>query len=126
VPIAVAVEASDNLGVAACRIVGAASSEPDNGLGDGDTANDVVITGPLTLQLRAERAGGGNGKTYTITVRCTDAAGNAASGMTIVLVPKSQGPSSRAGSSGRTGTALARAVPRGGTRGRHRGSLTPR
>jgi hypothetical protein len=67
------------------------SNEPDNGLGDGDTANDWVITGPMTVQLRAERAGNGTGRVYTITVRCTDAAGNSSERTVTVSVPKSQG-----------------------------------
>jgi hypothetical protein len=58
------------------KILSATSSEPDNGLGDGDTAGDIAITGPMKLNLRAERAGGGPGRVYTITVEARDAAGN--------------------------------------------------
>ena len=50
------------------------SDEPDNGLGDGDTANDIVIAADCrSVQLRAERAGGGNGRVYVITLRVRDA-----------------------------------------------------
>ena len=66
------------------------SSEPDNGLGDGDTANDIAITGAMTLNLRAERSGTGNGRTYTITVEAKDAAGNTTLRTTTVSVPKNQ------------------------------------
>ena len=72
-----------------CAIVSIRSSEADNGLGDGDTANDIQITGALTAALRAERAGNGPGRWYTIVVGCHDAAGNASSGSTIVAVPLS-------------------------------------
>jgi hypothetical protein len=77
-------------------LVTATSSEPDNGLGDGDTPNDIQITGSGTLNpvinLRAERSGNGSGRTYTITVRAIDAAGNlSAPKSTTVFVPKSQG-----------------------------------
>jgi hypothetical protein len=87
--------ASDLVGVAG-YVVTATSSEPDNGLGDGDTANDIQISGSGTLapvvNLRAERAGNGNGRTYTITVQAKDAAGNlSAPKTTTVFVPKSQG-----------------------------------
>ncbi|MBI3402684.1 MAG: VCBS repeat-containing protein [Acidobacteria bacterium] len=83
--------ATDNVGVTQLKIVNATSSEPDNGLGDGDTAGDIVISGPLTVNLRAERSGGGNGRTYTITVEARDSAGNATTRSTTVFVPKSQG-----------------------------------
>jgi hypothetical protein len=73
---------------ARCEIVSVASSEPDNGLGDGDTAGDWLITGPLTLELRAERAGRGSGRTYEIAVRCTDVSGNATTTTTTVVVPR--------------------------------------
>ncbi|MDI1251038.1 MAG: HYR domain-containing protein, partial [Lacunisphaera sp.] len=52
---------------------------------------DWVITGDLTLQLRAERAGKGGGRVYTITVESKDAAGNVSTGTVTVTVPKSQG-----------------------------------
>lgn len=70
------------------RLVSVTSSEPVNGTGDGDTAPDWVVTGPLTVDLRAERAGPGHGRTYTIAVECADAAGNTALGTVTVFVPK--------------------------------------
>jgi len=73
------------------NITSVTSSEPDNGLGDGDTAGDIQITGDLTVSLRAERSGKGNGRTYTITVECKDAAGNASTSTTTVTVPRDQG-----------------------------------
>lgn len=83
--------AGDVVGITSLKIVGVTSSEPDNGLGDGDTAGDIQVTGDLTLNLRAERGGKGNGRTYTITVEARDAAGNATTRTTTVSVPKSQG-----------------------------------
>ena len=74
-----------------CRIVGVRSSEPADGLGgDGDTAPDWVITGDLTLQLRAERAGTGGGRTYTLDVACQDASGNSSEAIATVWVPHSR------------------------------------
>jgi len=73
------------------------SSEPDDGLGDGDTAGDVEgqdgFTAPVdvtdafefdeelgvfvgTILLRAERAGNGKGRTYTLEAFVKDEAGN--------------------------------------------------
>jgi alpha-tubulin suppressor-like RCC1 family protein len=89
VPITISVSAADNLGAApVCVITGVTSNEPQNGLGDGDTPNDWMISGPLTLQLRAERSGKGDGRAYTIAVRCADAAGNAATSSATVVVQK--------------------------------------
>ncbi len=91
VAVTVGAAASDLVGVTSLKIVSVTSSEPDNGLGDGDTAGDIQVTGDLTLNLRAERAGKGNGRTYTITVEARDAAGNASTKTCTVFVPKSQG-----------------------------------
>jgi len=91
VAINVNASATDAVGVTSLKIVSVTSSEPDNGLGDGDTAGDAVITGLLSVNLRAERAGKGNGRTYTITVEARDAAGNASTKTCTVFVPKSQG-----------------------------------
>lgn len=74
------------------KIIRVTSNEPVNGLGDGDTAPDWVITGDHTLQLRAERSGKGTGRVYTITVQAKDTSGNLSETKTVtVKVPKSQG-----------------------------------
>ena len=77
VPITVGVSVSDICDASAsCHILSVTSNEPINGTGDGNTTPDWVITGPLTLELRAERAGNGSGRLYTIAVGCTDGFGN--------------------------------------------------
>jgi hypothetical protein len=54
--------------------------------------DDWMITGPLTVELRAERAGyERGGRVYSITVECTDPAGNAAQESVTVTVPHDQG-----------------------------------
>ena len=91
VPITVTVVASDLVCVTSLKIISVTSNEPDNGLGDGDTANDIEISGDLTVNLRAERSGKGNGRTYTITVEAKDAVGNSSTSTCTVFVPKSKG-----------------------------------
>ena len=69
-----------------CHIESITSSEPANGMGDGDTAPDWEITGNLTARLRAERSGDGDGRAYTIVTACTNSAGTARRA-SIVTVP---------------------------------------
>jgi len=88
VPVTLNAVATDNAGVTSLKIVSVTSNEPDNGLGDGDTPNDIQVTGDLTLNLRAERSGKGKGRIYTVTVEARDAAGNAATKSVTVSVPK--------------------------------------
>ena len=89
VPINIGVSASDNSGQAVtCRVVSIASNEPVQGLGDGDTAPDWLMTGNLTLSLRAERSGKGTGRVYTMTVECSDASGNRSTKSVTVTVPR--------------------------------------
>jgi hypothetical protein len=73
-----------------CHITAVTSNEAINGLGDGNTLPDYVITGDLTLQLRAERSGNLVGRTYTIHVECGDADGNKSTSTVDVVVPHSQ------------------------------------
>jgi len=72
---------------ASVTLVSVESNEPDNGLGDGDTANDIVIVDNHTLKLRAERSGNGAGRVYTITYLATNSCGNTATATTTVTVP---------------------------------------
>ena len=74
-----------------CTITGISSNEAVNARGDGNTAPDWEITGDLTVNLRAERSGGGNGRVYTMTVGCTDASGNSSTRTETVTVPHDQG-----------------------------------
>jgi hypothetical protein len=89
VSVTVAPTATDGCGATVtCRIVSVSSNEPVTGTGGGDLSPDWEITGNLTVRLRAERAAKGNGRVYTITVRCTDAAGNASTSTVSVAVPR--------------------------------------
>jgi hypothetical protein len=71
------------------RIISVTSNQPVNGTGDGDTAPDWVITGPLTVQLRSERSHGQD-RTYTITIETVDDAGNTSTATDTVVVSNSK------------------------------------
>jgi hypothetical protein len=91
VPISVDVEVTDVCDAgSSCQITGVTSNEPINGIGDGSSEPDVVITGPLSLEVRSERAGNLVGRVYTIEVQCGDASGNTATKTVNVTVPVSQ------------------------------------
>lgn len=65
------------------------SNEGVNDTGSGHTAPDWVIVDAHTVQLRAERDGGGVGRIYTITITCTNAAGTTTKSVE-VTVPHDQ------------------------------------
>jgi probable HAF family extracellular repeat protein len=91
VPVQLAISVSDLVDAApVCRVESATSNEPDNGLGDGDTAGDIRVTGALSLELRAERSGKGAGRIYTMTVACSDQAGNVSRKAATVSAPKNR------------------------------------
>jgi uncharacterized repeat protein (TIGR01451 family) len=68
--------ATDSCGGVNCQITNITSNEPVEGTGDGDTSPDWEFVDEHHVRLRAESAGGSTGRTYTITVTCTDGAGN--------------------------------------------------
>ena len=69
------------------RIIGVSSNEPNDGQDDGNTSPDWEITGPLSVNLRAERSGSGSGRIYTIHVEARDAAGNTTQQAVTASVP---------------------------------------
>ena len=88
VPVTISVSVSDDCDMnPSSQIISVSTNEPENGLGDGDTAPDWEITGDLTVNLRAEHSGNGSGRVYTITVGCTDNAGNSSDRQVTVIVP---------------------------------------
>lgn len=81
--------ATDNCSVNCVLTV--SSNEPLDGLGDGDTSPDWEVIDAHHVRLRVERSGTGTGRIYTITVTCTDPAGNTVVRTVTVKVPKSLG-----------------------------------
>ena len=68
------------------------SDEEENGRGDGNTTLDILLAyGCTDALLRAERQGPGDGRVYESTLAVSDAAGNTATGMVAIAVPKSRG-----------------------------------
>jgi hypothetical protein len=85
--IALALDVSDDQDPSpACQISAVSSDEPVKGSPDWE-----IGPGPLDLELRAEREGGGDGRVYTIEVMCTDVSGNSSQALTTVTVPHDQG-----------------------------------
>ena len=77
-----------------CRIVNVTSSEPEDGDGDGNTEPDWEysgLPGDLTLKLRAERSGAGDGRIYTVQIECVDDFGNVTNVWVEVPVAHDQG-----------------------------------
>jgi endonuclease G, mitochondrial len=91
VDIAVGYTASDFGDPAPVCVLGVSSNEPVDGTGDGDIAPDWEVVDAHHVRLRAERAGSGNGRIYTIVASCHDRAGNTSQRSAAVTVPKSQG-----------------------------------
>jgi N-acetylneuraminic acid mutarotase len=82
-------------GPAGFTLTSVTSNEPDEGLGDGDTVNDIqgwaIGTADTVGSLRAERSGHGTGRIYTLIYDGMDAAGNSASSSATVTVPHDKG-----------------------------------
>jgi hypothetical protein len=82
------------------ELTGITSSEPEDPPGPGDGATGGDIQGAVLgrehgeVALRAERSGTGPGRTYTLVVSATDAAGLTSTASGVVLVPHDRGMAS--------------------------------
>jgi WD40 repeat protein len=96
VDVTVAIDAQDNCGTPAVQLIEATSSEPDDAPsgGDGHTTGDIeaaeIGTPDTSIALRAERAGSGDGRVYTLVYEAVDTAGHSTQATTRILVPHSQ------------------------------------
>ena len=92
VDISIAANASDNSGEVTLT-ASVASDEPIDGLDDEDMAPDWTepvidqVNGIITLQLRAERSGSGDGRVYTVTITATDESDNSSTVAVEIIVP---------------------------------------
>ena len=82
------IEATITTNATSVELVSITSSEP----GSGDIDGAALGTDDRTFRLRAQRNGGGPGRTYTVTYRATDTATGASTTATAtVVVPHDQG-----------------------------------
>src|SRR5262249_35925195 len=82
VPVTINLSAGDACGgTVHCQIISVTSNEAI-------TSQDWIVTGDLTLRLRADRSNKGSGRIYTITIACTDASGNQSTKTVTVTVPR--------------------------------------
>ncbi|RDC61476.1 glycosyl hydrolase [Adhaeribacter pallidiroseus] len=90
---------TDNCGPAPIvRIQSVSSDEAVTGGGSGNTKTDIIISPDgQSVQVRAERAGTGDGRVYVITVEAIDQAGNIGLATYQVQVPKSASKAAIAG-----------------------------
>ena len=84
--VAVAYRIEDNCGPVTVKL-NVTSNEPVNATGDGNTAPDWEVVNDHLVRLRAERAGNGTGRIYTIAITATDSAGQSATATVPVSVP---------------------------------------
>jgi hypothetical protein len=87
------IAATDNCGTPAVGLALISSNEPDDvrGGGDGHASNGIEwTTKELDFRVRAERAGRGSGRVYSVVYAATDASGNATSIVRTVVVPHHQ------------------------------------
>ncbi len=96
VEVTASVHASDACDLSpSVSLVAITSSEPDDGLGDGDTHADIqgvsVGADDRSFFLRAERSAAGTGRVYSVTYQAVDASGNVAIASATVTVPRDRG-----------------------------------
>jgi hypothetical protein len=89
VDVTVNYELSENCDSASC-VLSVTSNEPENELGDGNTDHDWEIVDAHHVRVRAERSGNVDGRVYTVTLTCTDAAGNKTLRTGTLTVPHSR------------------------------------
>jgi hypothetical protein len=83
IPVNVRVDAVDNCDPSpVAKIIQVTSNKPEN-----LSVPDWEFTGPLSVNLRADRLGTGEGRIYTIQVQCEDASGNVSYSSVNVTVP---------------------------------------
>jgi len=84
-------DASVSTGDVAITSTDSDEEEDAQGGGDGNTDDDMVISGDcLSVDVRAERQGSGNGRVYTIHMDVSDASSNVGVASFQVQVPKSK------------------------------------
>jgi hypothetical protein len=71
-------DACDSLGMEDLQFIKVQSNEPLDDIGDGHSTEDFFISEDgRSVELRAERSGKGDGRSYSLDIQAVDAAGNA-------------------------------------------------
>ncbi|HSP64376.1 MAG TPA: HYR domain-containing protein [Pyrinomonadaceae bacterium] len=82
----------DTINVSSVVITKVTSDEIENGNGDGNTLNDIIIASDCkSVQLRSEREGNSNGRVYTIYFKVSDTSGNVGTATAKVVVQHNPG-----------------------------------
>jgi hypothetical protein len=81
---------SDDCDAAPVCSLSVSSNEGDGG-GSGNTSPDWQVVNAHAVDLRAERAGTGDGRVYTVTINCKDSLPLSSSKAVTVIVPHDQG-----------------------------------
>lgn len=88
------VTATDNCPGTSYVLTSVTSSEPDDGLGDGDTAGDIEGTAfgtpDLEFRVRKERSGLNDGRDYMVVYTAEDGSGNTTEDAAIINVPPNE------------------------------------
>jgi CSLREA domain-containing protein len=108
------VVASDNGGGAVTTAVSVFSDEDDLAPGSGNFSPDAKNIAPLTLRLRAERSGAGDGRVYMISLLATDSSSNTSASCLTVVVPHSNSPQDTAAVAAQAAAAKASCEANGG------------
>lgn|GEM_PF-3495826 len=89
------VTATGDCGNLSVTLESVTSNEPDNGVDDGNTINDIqdamVGTPDYQFKVRRERSGSGTGRIYTATYKVVDGAGFSVTESATITVPLSLG-----------------------------------
>jgi hypothetical protein len=107
------VSASDN-GGAVTTVVSVFSDEDDLAPGSGNFSPDAKNVAPLTLRLRAERSGAGDGRVYLISLVTTDASSNSSASCLTVVVPQNNSAQAHAAVTAQAAVAKASCDANGG------------
>jgi len=83
--------ATDNCPGVITSKLSVSSNQPLNGTGDGNTDADWTIVDEHNVKLRAERAGNGGCRIYSIKITSTDQHGNSRDSIITVIVPHDMG-----------------------------------
>jgi hypothetical protein len=107
VDIGVAFDAADNCGAATCVLTVSDNQARTDGdgsheSGDSDDGPDVIVVDAHHVRVRSERRGGVD-RVYTLTLTCTDAAGNKTVRTATVTVPHDSSDDYKSLNSGKSG-----------------------